>query len=244
LNVEDTQLFVAMPTATGVVRVEAVSSIIRMASALKGHGVSVAFASTSYVEVALSRNTLVAEFLASGRTHCLFVDDDMGFEPQVIGDMLAVDRPFVGAFCPKRSLDLERFADAFGKAERSGRDDPLRVALARAADFVGRPVKPTAAQIVVAEQVGAGILLLRRDVFETLDKLDLTIPTITHPGSGSPIKGYFDRVYLKDRGGYLSEDHSFCFRWRNKAKQPLFAYSGCGITHNGVFPYKAAISDH
>lgn len=243
MNQSETRLFVAMPTAVGIVRIETVSSVVRMTNALRPHGVSVALATTSYTEIAASRNALVAEFLSTGRTHCLFIDDDMGFEPQVIGDMLAVDRPFVGAFCPKRALDLKRFAEAYGEAERDGVEDPLSRALAKSAEFVGRPLRPTDARIVGAEQVGAGILLLRRDVFETLDEVDDTIPTIAHPHTGKPIKGYFDRVYLKERGGYLSEDHSFCFRWRNRAKREVFAFAGRGITHNGNFPFKAAVSD-
>lgn len=239
----DASLFVAMPTATGGVRVETVSSVVRMTNALRQHNISVTFASTAHAEVAVSRNLLVAEFLTSGRTHLLFIDDDMGFEPQVIGDMLAVDQAFVGAFCPKRSLDLEKFAKAYGEAEKAGATDPLNTALAVSADFVGRPLKPTDARIVAAEQVGAGILLLRRDVFETLDRLDASIPTIPHPDGGKPVRCYFDRVYVEKRGGYLSEDHSFCHRWRNTAKGRVFAFAGRGITHNGSFSYRAALSD-
>lgn len=236
-------LFVAVPTAAGMVRVETLSAIVRMTRAFQKHRISVTMASTSHLEVALSRNLLVAEYLASGRSHCLFIDDDMGFEPQVIGDMLAADRPFVGAFCPKRSLDLERFAKAYGAAVEAGAKDPLNTALAQSADFVGRPLRPTKSRIVPAEQVGAGILLLRRDVFETLDRLDDTLPMIPDPRGGNPIKGYFDRVYLEKRGGYLSEDHSFCHRWRIKAKGQVFAFAGRGITHNGNFSYKAALID-
>lgn len=239
----EASLFVAMPTATGNVRVETVSSVVRMTKALRAHDVSVTFASTAYVEIAASRNHLVAEFLASGRTHCLFIDDDMGFEPQVIGDMLAVERPFVGVFCPKRTLDLDRFGKAYSAAAGTGSKDPLHAALAQSADFVGRPLRPTDARIVVAEQVGAGILLLRRDVFETLDRVDDTIPTVPGPTDGRPIKAYFDRVYLKKRGGYLSEDHSFCYRWRTKAKGKVFAFAGRGITHHGSFPFQAALAD-
>ena len=63
----DASLFVAMPTAKGNVRVETLNSIVRMTKALRAHNVSVAFASTSYIEIAASRNLLVAEFLAYGR---------------------------------------------------------------------------------------------------------------------------------------------------------------------------------
>lgn len=239
----DASLFVAMPTAAGIVRVETLGSVVRMTKALRAHDISVAVASTSHLEIAASRNLLAAEFLASGRTYCLFIDDDMGFEPQVIGDMLAIGEPFVGVFCPKRSLDLDRFGKAYSDAMNGGSDDPLNTALAQSADFVGRPLRPTDARIVSAEQVGAGILLLRRDVFETLDRVDDTIPMVPGPTGGKPIKTYFDRVYLKKRGGYLSEDHSFCHRWRNKAKGRVFAYAGRGITHNGNFGYKAALVD-
>lgn len=236
-------IFVAMPTATGSVRVETLSSLVRTTNALNAHNIKVAFASLSYAEVAVSRNALVDDFLRSGRTHCLFVDDDMEFDPQVVGDMLSIDQPFVGAFMPRRQMDLERFAKAYAKAEKAGAEDPVNVALAHTNNFVGVPKGPTALRFVEAEQVGAGLLMLRRDVFETLDKADDTIPDVLHPKTAKPIKGYFDRVYLDSKRAYLSEDHSLCYRWRNKVREKIFAFTGRGIAHHGNFAYKAALTD-
>lgn len=243
MNSSATSLFVAMPTATGSVRVETLSSIVRMTNALDGHGIRITFSSLSYAELPVSRNALVADFLDTGHSHLLFIDDDMAFEPQVIGDMLSVERPFVGVFGPHRHLDLERFARAYGEAEAGGATDPLDVALAAANGFVGAPVRPARHRVVEAERVGTGLLLLRRDVFQTLDTADGAIPDVLHPRTGKSIRGYFERIYLEGQGTYLPEDDSLCHRWRRHANGRIFAFAARGITRYGEFAYRAALSD-
>lgn len=238
-----TSLFVAMPTATGSARVEALSSIVRMTNALDAHGVKINFSSLSYAEVAVCRNALVSDFLETDLSHLLFVDNDMAFEPQVIGDMLSAGQPFVGAFSPQRQFDPAEFAKAYRRAESNGTADPVRVALAAVNGFVGSPKRPALSRVVEAEQVGAGLLLLRRDVFEVLDKADQTIPDVLHPRTGRSIRGYFERVYLEDKRAFLSEDDSFCYRWRRRANARIFAFAGRGITRYGDFAYRAALSD-
>jgi len=243
MNSPATSLFVAMPTATGSVRVETLNSIVRMTNALDAHGIKITFSSLSYAELPVSRNALVADFLNTDLSHLLFVDDHMAFQPQVIGDMLSVEQPFVGAFSPQRQLDLAMFAKAYGEAEASGAADPLQAALAAANGFVGAPARPARHRVVEAERVGTGLLLLRRDVFETLDAADEAIPDVLHPRTGKSIRGYFERVYLEGEGTYLSEDDSLCHRWRHHAKGRIFAFAARGITRYGDFAYRAALND-
>lgn len=238
-----TTLFVALPTATGSVRAETLGSLVRLINALGAHDIKVTFASLSYAEVAVSRNALVDDFLETDLSHCLFIDDCTAFEPQVIGDMLSANRPFVGAFTARRHLDLKRFATAYAQAEKAGADDPVATALAHGNDFLGLPRRPARHRIVEADQVDASLLMLRRDVFATLDEADDTIPDVLHPRTGKSIRGYFDRVYLESERAYLSEDRSLCYRWRRRANQKIFAFAGRGITHYGDFAYRAALSD-
>ena len=89
----------------------------------------------------------------------------------------------------------------------------------------------------------SSLLLLHREVFETLAQADETIPDVLHPRSGKQIRGYFDRVYLEGQRGYLSEDHSLCHRWRRHANARIFAFAGRGITRYGDFAYRAALCD-
>lgn len=243
MSAQAATIFVAMPTATGSVHVETLRSLVRMTNALGAHDIEVTFASLTYAELGLSRSALVDDFLKTDLSHCLFVDADIAFEPQVVADMLSTDRPFVGAFSPRRHLNLERFAKAYGEAAAVGARDPENVALADASDFVGAPRRSAKHRIVEAEQVGTGLLLLRRDVFEILDRADQTIPDVLHPRTGESMRGFFDRVYLDGQGVYLPEDHSLCFRWRQRAGKKIFAFAGRGITCYGEFAYRAALSD-
>ena len=114
-----TTLFVALPTATGSVRAETLGSLVRLINALGAHDIKVTFASLSYAEVAVSRNALVDDFLETDLSHCLFIDDCMAFDPQVIGDMLSADRPFVGAFTANVALAVRRCTRTRSSTRRS-----------------------------------------------------------------------------------------------------------------------------
>ena len=63
----------------------------------------------SYAYVGEARNALLTHWYdKSDSTHLLFVDADMGFEPQLIADMLALDKPIVGVIYTKRQIDLQK----------------------------------------------------------------------------------------------------------------------------------------
>ena len=62
------------------------------------------FAGNSYADIVEGRNFL----LKTDASHLLFLDADMGFDPQLIVDMIAFDQPLTGAAYPKREIDRDR----------------------------------------------------------------------------------------------------------------------------------------
>jgi len=183
-------------------------------------------------------------------THLLFVDADMGFSPSLIEQMIAAEKPVVGAIYPHRRLDLDKFY-----ALRDEIADPS-VARLVAIDYVGagsiclvdgtsRDGEHRAASDLVTDgpcvrvrDAGTGIMLIRRDVF---DRIKERYPELWC----ERIQDTYGKFGLKDgvlqcfepmpdeHGHYCGEDMAFCRRWVQGCGGEIWAVVTEAITHVG-----------
>jgi hypothetical protein len=203
------------------------------------------FASIAYSDVAEARNFLLTHwFDKSDATHLLFVDADMGFEPELVLDMLSLKKPLVGAIYTRRQVDLARLAKLAAGGE------PAQRAIARAHDFIVRPVRGRAPRrqngFIEVEGCGAGLLLIQRACVETMLK---QMPEISDAGGpkNTPLARNLTRLIrafdpLTVDGGRLSEDFSFCHRWR-KGGGEIWARADKAVTHIGLHRFEGRYSD-
>lgn len=154
-------------------------------------------------------------------SHMLFIDADMGFSAHMVRDMLKFDKPLVGTFYAKRQMKPT---------------------------VVGAPLDPDVSYHdmreghVRANYVGGGVMLIRRDVVKTMleeipeavDKL----PSFIAASTDAPLKRFlrlFDCILEGDRR--LSEDVSFCIRWREYCKGEIWANVDYQVDHVGPFNF-------
>jgi hypothetical protein len=222
-----------------------VESVFRLVRALERRNWQTYFNSTAFADIVESRNVLLTRwFDKTDATHLLFIDADMGFDHELIFDMIALDQPVVGVISPKRQIDLEKLA----KLSVDGL--PFENAVAGAHSFIMQRKAGVRAAgkagFVEVEACGTGIMLVRRDcVTDMLGKL----PDIsdTKAAGTSPLTRNLDRVIrafdpLFVDGERLSEDFSFCHRWRQCGGQ-IWANTTHAITHVGLHRYKARYND-
>jgi len=167
-----------------------------------------------------ARNLLVSRFLdETSATHLLFVDADIGFDPQQAARMLAFDADVVAGMYPLKLLDWNS-----GLA-RAVNGEPVETAPLR---YVGAPCEGAEAEemddFVTGTYAGTGFMMIRR---EALLKMAAAYPQLrysaSHAGttrSASPSLSpnqyaFFDCMIDPDTGVYLSEDYTFCRLWRN-----------------------------
>lgn len=154
-------------------------------------------------------------------SHLLFIDADMGFPPELIRDMLKFNKPLTGAFYARRQMP----ASVVGATLN--------------ADHTIKDVKQG---FLPANYVGAGIMLIQRSMIKQMlekkPELIDALPSVLANATPFPIKRLiraFDTILEDDRR--LSEDVSFCYRWREECGGEVWANVDHKISHVGPFDY-------
>lgn len=151
-------------------------------------------------------------------THLLFIDADMGFEPQLILDMIKFNRPLVGTFYMRRQ------------------PEPSVVGLAPE----GHSIKDVHQGFIRSVGIGGGVMMISREVIRTmLEKL----PGMEGKLPGGIAKSYpklsryilaFDKIKTDEIR--LSEDLAFCHRWLACGGE-IWANVAHKISHIGPFDF-------
>lgn len=138
------------------------------------------------VHVDGARDEIVAEFLQSDCTHLMFVDADIGFDPEDVLKLLEHDRDMVcGVYCHKHPEP--RFT--------------LRLRLSSGlARWDG--------ELVLAEAVPSGMLLMKR---ESLERMTERYASLQYQVKGKDLTA-LHYMYLHN-GGMIREDIAFGLRW-------------------------------
>ncbi len=125
----------ASPTFRGAILSETTTSLMTTAGLLLTSGIGYDFVTLQATEVSAARNMMASKVLRERDiSHLLFVDDDMGFDPETVLDLMRAQAPVIGCIYPKRQLSLARFHEA----ARAGAS--LETATSLAQDYVAHHV--------------------------------------------------------------------------------------------------------
>ena len=218
-----------------------VESLFQLVDEARKKGIGLAFAQVDIADIALARNYLVSRFYFDqpACTHLLFVDNDMGFPPELIMDMLAQDAGVVGVISPKRKIDLPKL--------HASSETPFHKAYAKACEFIGKKASPDErGPFIKVKQIGAGILLIKRETITTmLEKCpDISKSNKMKDFLFGKISRYitpFNKVQLNEVE--LSEDFSFCHRWTEQCGGTIMASTSSPIKHVGELTIETKFSD-
>jgi hypothetical protein len=163
-----------------------------------------------------ARNTLTAKFLTNpDSTHLMFIDADIGWEPWHLLVMLNADKDVIGGLYPMKSIPIKWCVNGFEGAKEDG-------------------------ALQEVSKTGTGFLLIKRHVFEKLNKHPHVIPFKNDIGLpvelDAHMKTYFDTGVRENR--YYSEDWAFCENWRDLGgevwvdKRVLLKHSGTYVFSN------------
>jgi len=140
-----------------------------------------------------ARAAMMAKFLAGQASHLLFVDADIGFEPQAAFRLLGSGREVVGGVYPRKVSD--------------------------AGFEVGAPLGPaTPDGFQPVSFVGGGFLLVSRAAAERMSAAYPRLQASLGDLRGAAVREaamVFDSFIEPETGFYLADHQAFCRRWRD-----------------------------
>jgi len=244
---EEINIVIGMPSHRGLVATITLSTLLQLGNLFTDLGIRSFFYNIDHAELTHSRNVMANHVLKNHEfTHLLFIDDDMSFDPELILELLRFDKPIGGAICPKRSMDLQKF---FETAAEGGSFEQAQTA---AAEFVTRHISFSTLSVTGGwcqmAGIGMGITLIKRAVFEEMVKTAVVPARTAVAGAdaGNPDEieyGFFDHIFNEEINSMLSEDLSFCDRWRRQCGGEIWGNANYEIGHIGQMTFKGKYMD-
>lgn len=225
-------IMVATPAYNGQVYVVYTNSLLNLFATCVQRGIGFSYAhTTSQSLIPAARNDLAEHFMNSACTHLLFIDGDMGFEANQVLRMLEADADVVGAICPQKKINWSAIKHAILQ------NPDIDVAQLPHLGGLYKTFQPLNAEqiyldeAVEVEQIGTGIMFIKRTVFERLQSV---VPKIDG-------KFMYFESKVEDDGRFLSEDLHFCREFRRTGGK-IFAAPWLEVSHLGTYEHKSSLS--
>ena len=200
-----------------------------------------------------ARNYCVDEFLRHERfTHLMFIDSDIGFNPDDILTLAAIaepesDKQIVCGPYPKKCISWEKVKVAVDKG--FGDENPQDLAQ-YVGDYVFNPASGNhTIRIDEPTEVlegGTGFMMIQRSAFEQYEKAYPEFHYLPdhvrseHFDGTREIMAYFDCVICPDTKRYLSEDYMFC-QWARNAGIKVWMAPWMRLTHMGSYTFGGSL---
>lgn len=201
-----------------------------------------------------ARNYCVDEFLRSDATHLMFIDSDIGFNPQDVIALLALqteesEYDVIGGPYPKKCISWEKIKIAVDKGFAD--EDPGKLEKF-VGDYVFNPKggqkEIPIGQPVEVMEMGTGFMMIRRKTFDVykekfpaLSYKPDHVRTEAFDGSRE-IHAYFDCIIDPVSKRYLSEDYMFCYNVE-KAGMRVWLCPWMSMNHVGSYIFGGSLAD-
>lgn len=190
-----------------------------------------------------ARQNIVADFMANeAATHLIFIDADIGFEPEQVFRLLDFGAGVAAAIYPIKRIDWQKVS-AVAEAKRT----PLAASsLSYMIEFAEKQVQVTNGFARVS-YAGTGFLMIQKPVLHAMIEHypELRYSHDHKPQdklAGSPWRcALFNCMIDDETGTYLSEDFSFCKRWTDMGGE-IWADLESRLTHVGTMSFEGDIS--
>jgi len=239
-------LFVATPMYGGMCIGNYASALMQMPMVVSRAGIKMYY--TYMMNESLitrARNSLAHDFLASDATHLMFIDADIGFNPNDIVEMVKRDVDICCGLYPKKEIHWARVTQAVQNGV------PPQELKDHTGTFVVNLVGDKRTEVKINELMeitngGTGFMLIKREVFEALaDKVPeynndmyMSVEVVREP---KIIKEYFATSIDPDANNrLLSEDYHFCKLARQHGFK-IHAAPWAELSHTGTYVFSGAL---
>lgn len=229
-------VFLATPCYGGLVTQGYMQSVCALMAAAPSSGLELTLALLGQdALITRCRNTLVSHFISNPvATHILFIDADISFEPGHVFRLLQARKSIVAGMYPLKGYYWDH-----AYAMRLAAGEPAATA---GLHYVGE-LKPKEqiiqdGYLATATFAGTGFMLIAR---EAIEQLIIAHPETRYRSIDAMRSGaqalpeafaLFDCMIDPDTGVYMSEDFTFCRRWRELGNE-IWLDTSVNLTHTG-----------
>jgi hypothetical protein len=189
-----------------------------------------------------ARDSLTHDFLNTECTHLMFIDSDIGFNPQDILPMIGANKDIICGLYPRKEIDWFQVEQAVKNGVPATQlHDHTGVFVMNTVDGSAN-VEASLSQPLEISNGGTGFMLINRRVFEGLaDKVPeyngdmfLAVDTERKP---RVIKQFFDTsIDTESDNRLLSEDYHFC-KIARQAGFKVWAAPWAQLSHTGSYTF-------
>lgn len=227
------RVFIATPMYGGMASAAYTMSLAHTPAAFFRNGVGLLLSCVINDSlVTRARNYLTYQFLQSTATHLMWIDADIGFDPDDIVGMVRADKDIVCGIYPKKEIHWREVARAAKQGVPSERlPEHERSLVLNLIDE--SPDRVAANGLVEIANAGTGFMLIKRAVFEAL--ADDAPPYVDGSTPGIELKEFYAVSIDPDSGNsLLSEDYHFCKLARDRGFK-IYAAPWVRLTHTGTY---------
>tara|TARA_B100000700_G_C14888974_1_gene781776 strand:- start:59 stop:994 length:936 start_codon:yes stop_codon:yes gene_type:complete len=245
-------VFIATPCYGGQIGEPYLKAMTQLSILFKHHNLNFTLATIANESlVTRGRNTLVAMFLENPMyTHLMFIDADIGFNPNDIVKLLHRDKEVVTGAYPKKSINWPAIHQMAGTYEADKSWDLAK----HQAQYVINVKKqhreqeeiPIIEGLIPVLDSGTGFMMIKRSC---IDKLIEKFPETkynndlnTDPKYNPYFYAIFDTMIDPESKRYLSEDYTFCRRWQSIGGE-IWMDPSIDLDHYGNYSFQGNISE-
>jgi hypothetical protein len=237
-------LVVATPCFGGQISVHYAASLLRLqmlARTYRNLNLKVQFKDGDAL-ITRARASLISQFLDDpGATHLLFIDADIGFDPEQVLRLIQSGAEMAAAVYPIKRIDWDKVKTTIEAA----RSNPAAAALRYVLEVDDPNAVTEKGGFVKVRYAGTGFLMIRRSALERMCahypqlkfKRDHSLDAETASGNRFAL---FECMIAQD-GTYLSEDFAFCKRWTDMGGE-IWADLKSALTHVGPVAFHGDLS--
>jgi len=237
-------LVVATPCFAGQISVLYAASLFKLQKLLRAYGdvnLKLIFKDGDAL-ITRARASLIAQFLDDpSSTHLLFIDADIGFEPEQVLRLLQCGAEMCAAVYPVKRIDWDRVKKTFDNA----RPNPAAASLQYVFEVEDPAAVISHSGFIKVRYAGTGFLMIRR---QALEKMCAQYPLLQYKRDhsldaaiASDKRFALFECMIAEDGTYLSEDFAFCKRWTDMGGE-IWADLDSRLGHVGPMTFNGDLS--
>jgi hypothetical protein len=245
-------VFIATPCYGGMVGEPYLKAMTQLSILFKHHNLQFTLATIANESlVTRARNTLTAMFLENSMyTHMMFIDADIGFNPQDIIKLLHRDKEVVTGAYPKKSIN---WPGVHQMASTYDSENAWNLAKHQAQYVINikrehrdQEEIPIVDGLIPVLDSGTGFMMIKKSciqkMIEKYPETKYTNDLNTNPIYNPYFYALFDTMIDPISKRYLSEDYTFCRRWQEMGGE-IWMDPSIDLDHYGSYSFQGNISE-